>query len=119
MRKKKYRFGPVSTEWKGFWKSSRADPDVAQEAYTLASEFLSTLISGFDGSPYVRGDFFGDRTLYLEAASISKVTSGLLKRVRHWLASHPQWRVVIPVGTHEEAFILYRNATFRGLEQLE
>src|SRR6266511_188074 len=35
-----------------------------------------------------------------------------------WLKSHPMWRVVIPVGKHEDAFIVYRNTLFRRTKEI-
>ncbi len=118
MARHKHQFGPVSVEWKGLWKSSRQDFDVSQEAYVLASELLNELIQRMDSSSYIRGDFFGDRTLYLEVQGAHKVTTRMLNTLQEWLKSHPMWRVVIPVGKHEDAFIVYWNTLFRGTKEI-
>ena len=114
----KYRTGPVSTEWKGPWKSCEDDPEVAGEAYEFASESLDTVVKAFDNSIYIRGDFFGDRTLYVEVESAGKVTEGLLKVIQNWLVRRSMWRVVIPVGRHEEAYTVYGRMIFRGTEEI-
>jgi hypothetical protein len=118
LTQKHYKYGPVSAAWKGAWKSAKKDPEVTEEAFRLASELLTQMLRGFEDAPYARGDFFGDRTLYVEVKDRSSVTAEILESLRKWLEIHPTWRVVIPVGKHEEPFIVYRDAIFHGLEEI-
>lgn len=107
------RFGELNlAEWRGRWKSSPSDSDCTGEEYDRIESEFSKLLSrlGKAGSDegcdfYSRGDFLGDRTLYLELVNHRVLEWELVGALESWL-SRPDlrtWRVLIVTYAGDEA----------------
>jgi hypothetical protein len=101
--------------WKRRWWERQA---TASEYHTALESFKNhlagqvRLMQGVaPGDAYVRGDFFGDRTHYLEICNPGILTEALLQHIQEWLRSygHKNWRVFIPTyaGRDQEVIVIY------------
>jgi hypothetical protein len=94
-----FRTGTVSaSEWDGLWKSGAKDPDATEEEFEAANERLENALSPYVDILYARGDYFGDRTLYVEIITPEGLTKNVLTDLQKWLLRDENkiWRIVIP-----------------------
>ena len=116
----KYVYGTPSAEESNLlWLSNSEEVTVDGNDYEKASFSLEKhLAKRYDlgsenrlGVCYVRGDFYGDRTQYLEVYDEQIITVEFLKYVQEWIASYEPggWRVVILTYSEEAAIMIYES----------
>lgn len=109
-----YIYGtPSAEESDGLWKARPSDPDVDSEAYNAATLSLDAHLrnqfvlgaTAKRGDLYLRGDFFGDRTQYLELLVPELIGVELIGSLQTWLRAYDSgtWRVVIPTYVEDAA----------------
>ena len=111
-----YVFGtPSIEESKSLWKRFPAESDVTgteyEAAYVALENYLSrryTLWRDGRGDLYVRGDFFGDRTQYVEVYLPELISHDFISYLQSWLHDydHGAWRIVIPTYVGDAATIM-------------
>jgi hypothetical protein len=113
-----YVYGTPSIEESNkLWKRSPHDSEIEWEEYEDAANSLLehlrkryTVDDGeVDGELYVRGDFFGDRTQYIELCKPEVFSKDFIEHLQLWLQEYEDgaWRILIPtyVGDAETPFV--------------
>ena len=66
-------------------------------------------------SYYLRGDFFGDRTLFVIVNDAAACTERLMRTFQEWLEGNSDWRVALVLGTTPaESIVVYASEIVRG-----
>ena len=104
---------PSAEESSDLWKRFPEEPDTDHRAFGRAEASLERLLSKHyaiyglqsQGDCYLRGDFFGDRTVYLELYLPELLGPELIGRLQEWLRRHEKgaWRIVIPTYVDDAA----------------
>jgi hypothetical protein len=123
-----YVFGTPSLEESDQpWKRFPGESDPTREEYHRSAQSLaahlekrySLFSAGRGGDVRVRGDFFGDRTQYVEFHLPELISRDFVVYLQLWLRSHDDgaWRVMIPtyVGT-ATAIMVYPEVVRMGVE---
>ena len=123
-----YVYGtPSCEESNNLWKRFPRDSDIEWEQYEDAANSLTDhlhkryLLYDYetDGDLYVRGDFFGDRTQYIELYLPELISEDFFKYLQEWLCEYENgaWRIVIPTYVGDAATIMvYPNVVRLGRE---
>jgi hypothetical protein len=118
---------PSYEESRKLWRRFPRDSDIESEEYEDAANSLTDhlkkryLIFDYDtdGDLYVRGDFFGDRTQYLEFYLPELISEDFFKYLQEWLCEYENgaWRILIPTYLSDAATIMvYPNVVRLGRE---
>src|SRR5262245_43865264 len=107
---------PSAEESKRLWKRFPGEPDVTGDEYEAAYVDLEAHLarryricrSDVRGDLYVRGDFFGDRTQYLELYLPELISHDFIAYLQAWLRDYDggAWRIVIPTYVGDAATIM-------------
>jgi hypothetical protein len=119
-----YVYGtPSGEESDGLWKRFPGEPDVTDDEYEAAANSLAQHLSkkymlyryDVDGDLYVRGDFFGDRTQYVELYLPELISVDLISYLQSWLRDYEAgaWRIVIPTYVGDAATIIIYSDVVR------
>ena len=110
---------PSYEESNMLWKRHNTDNDVTGDEFEKSEVSLGshlskkmTLCAGLEeGDGYLRGDFFGDRTHYLELYYPELLTLNFVDYLQEWVKSYEEgiWRIFIPTysGRNEEVIVIY------------
>jgi hypothetical protein len=122
-----YVYGtPSAEESNDLWKRSPEEPDTDLQGFLKAENSLQRHLAKYyavyglqsEGDLYLRGDFFGDRTVYLELYLPELLGLELITRLQAWLRRHEKgaWRIVIPTYVEEAAgaIMVYRDLVCLG-----
>ena len=105
---------PSFEESNKLWKSSPNDSEIDWDEYEAAANSLVDHLRkrytiDVDGDLYVRGDFFGDRTQYIELCKPEVFSKDFIEHLQLWLQVYEggAWRILIPtyVGDAETPFV--------------
>ncbi len=100
-----YVYGtPSAEESSKLWKRFPGEPGIDSEAYEAATISLERHLAkryalfGSQADLYLRGDFFGDRTQYVELYLPELIGPEFIAYLQNWLRSYEggAWRAVIP-----------------------
>ena len=110
-----YVYGtPSMEESNKLWKSSPHDSEIEWDDYEAAANSLVEHLRKrytveVNGDLYVRGDFFGDRTQYVELCKPEVFSKDLIEHLQVWLREYEEgrWRILVPtyVGDAETPFV--------------
>jgi hypothetical protein len=106
-----YVYGTPSLEESNkLWKRSPHDSEIEWEEYEAAANSLVEHLGRrytveVDGDLYVRGDFYGDRTQYIELCRAELFSRDFIEHLQLWLREYEDgaWRIVIPTYLGEAA----------------
>lgn len=124
----KYVYGtPSADESTNLWKRFPGESDVTGDEYEVAANSLVKHLSNryrlfsysVDGDLYVRGDFVGDRTQYVELYLPELISADFISYFQSWLRAYEAgaWRIVIPTYVGDAATILiYPDVVRLGAE---
>lgn len=105
---------PSMEESNKLWKSSPNDSEIDWDEYedaanSLVEHLRKRYTIGVDGDLYVRGDFFGDRTQYIELCKPEVFSKDFIEHLQLWLQEYEggKWRILVPtyVGDAETPFV--------------
>jgi hypothetical protein len=123
-----YVYGTPSVEESdSLWKRFPGELDVTGDEYEAAANSLVQHLSkrytlysyDVDGDLYVRGDFFGDRTQYVELYLPELISAAFISYLQSWLRAYDAgaWRIVIPTYVGDAATIMiYPDVVRLGAE---
>lgn len=120
---------PSYEESNKLWKRFPRDSEIEWEDYEAAANSLTHHLQkryqvfnyDTDGDLYVRGDFFGDRTQYLEFYLPELISEEFFKYLQEWLCEYENgaWRILIVTYLSDAATIMVYPSVVRVGREFE
>ena len=116
-----WRFGILTSNYNGPWKSGPGDPDVTDREYDVIHSVFSDQLDIMLGQQdrqwpdlrgYFVGDCYGTRTQQLEFADRDALTPHLVRELQRLLriGRFERWRIAIVGNLPEDVILIYPSA---------